>query len=88
MRQEFNLHALGQVTESSPWNWDRYTWAWIIWIAWFAVWETLALLDSRNNDETLSHHLWWLRDNSASIIVFLFFGVLFWLVYHFAVEGR
>lgn len=79
--------VIGQIRAESPWDWDRYTWAWLIWVVWFVVWETLALLDD-DNPETLSEHIWWIRNEGPSIVVFLLVGLLAWLVYHFTVEGR
>lgn len=40
-----------------------YTWAWIFWLAFFAVVEGFALFDKDRGD-TLSEHIWkWFRIN-------------------------
>ncbi len=78
--------AVKIASDVAPWNWDKFTAAWVVWIVWFVVWEAYALIDG--GEETFSHHIWWLRNNGPSIVFFLILGIVLWLVYHFTVEGR
>lgn len=80
------IAAAGQAVTNAPWDWDKYTAAWVVWILWFVFWETYAVMSA--TDETFSHHIWWLRNNGPSIIFFLILGIVLWLVYHFTVEGH
>lgn len=65
----------------------RYTWAWIVWIAWFLVWEGMALLDKDRGD-TFSEHVWLVLRVGGSFLWFILAGFLAWLIYHFLWEGR
>lgn len=78
--------AVTEAVTTSPWDWDKYTAAWVVWILWFAFWEAAALIGATN--QTFSHHIWWLRNRGPSVIFFLLLGILAWLVYHFIWEGR
>ena len=76
----------------NPWDWDRFTWAWLLWIVWFFVWEVYALTYRRGHPgeagETLSEHIWFLRNSGGSFAFFLVTALVLWLVYHFVIEGR
>lgn len=76
----------------SPLDWDKFTWAWVIWIVWFLVWEVWALIERARNPqeagETLSEHIWWLRNVGGSFAYFMVGALALWLAYHFIVEGR
>lgn len=66
-----------------------YATAWVLWALWFAVWETLAILDPGRN-ETLSGHvrnLMW-RDGKPGFWAFVLGPTLVWLAYHFYIELR
>lgn len=67
-----------------------YTAAWLFWAGWFALWETLAILDQGEN-ETLSGHvkqLMWQRDGGPTPVAFVVFPLLVWLCWHFYQEVR
>jgi hypothetical protein len=64
----------------SSWKLDPFTWAWIIWVLWFIVWETLALIQGR--DQELTAHLRPLF-LSQPVAWFLTFGLWLWLGVHF-----
>ena len=70
----------------NPFTWDVWTAGWAVWVLLFIVLETWAV--AAGNSETLSHHIWWLRNNGPSIIFFLIVGLLAWLAYHFIFEGH
>lgn len=70
----------------TPWDFDKFTIAWIIWVVWFIFWEAWALID-KSEPETLSEHVWALR-NAGSLGVFLVGALVLWLAYHFIFEGR
>jgi len=59
---------------------------WTIWLAWFLVWETIALAHPMKGD-TLSEQIWNLRDSMShnvwSLIFCLFVAVLVWVAIHF-----
>lgn len=61
-----------------------WTLGWIIWLAAFFVWETLSLLDNRNQE--LTEHL---RPVflSQPITWFLALGLWLWIGYHFLLEA-
>lgn len=52
----------------ATWRLDLFTWGWVAWIAFFAIWESAAII--RGDGEALTHHLrplflshpltWWL----------------------------
>lgn len=78
---------------NSPLDLDKFTIAWIIWLAWFLFWETWALIERNTGavpieKETFSDHIWFLRNLDNSFITFMLTAFLLWLVYHFLVEGR
>jgi hypothetical protein len=64
----------------SAWHFDHLTWGWIVWIAFFAVWETYSLVLHPGQELTahlrplfLEHPLtWWLA-----------LGTWLWLGFHF-----
>jgi len=64
-----------------------YSAAWALWIAWFVLWETLALFDVSRPDGTFTEHIrpWVQSTWVGSILGGLF---LLWLAWHFLVEGR
>ncbi len=67
-----------------------YTTAWIVWVAWFAVWETLAIIDQGEN-ETFSGHmkdLMWSGSGRPTVVAFLVLPALAWLAWHFYDEVR
>ena len=63
-----------------------YTWAWIIWIGWFFVWEFLALMD-RDFGDTFTEHSRPIVQ-ATSFGWFISAGALSWVLYHFLFEGR
>lgn len=74
---------------SPPWTWqvwglDWWTVGWIVWIVFFFVWETWALL-AGNNQELTEH----LRPVflSSSLTWFIVLGVWLWLGWHFLLEA-
>jgi len=73
-----------------PWSdLDKFTWAWIIWIAWFLFWETWSLIErAPGNKETFSDHIWALRNSGGSFAWFMVAALVLWLAYHFIIEGR
>lgn len=76
----------------SPWDWDKFTFAWIFWILWFLFWEIWSLIERRKfaNEagETLSEHVWWLRNRGGTFAAFMVGALVLWLAYHFIIEGR
>ena len=68
---------------SNPWDLDLTTWWWIVWIVMFFVGEWLG----RSDYEQFTHHIWWLRNTGASIVLFLLYALLAWINWHFIVEG-
>jgi hypothetical protein len=69
---------------------STYTIAWALWILWFAVWETLAIIDQGEN-ETFSGHLktvMWHDSGRPTIVAFLALPALVWLVWHLYSEVR
>lgn len=64
-----------------------YTVAWIIWVAYFFVIETLSFLD-KDPGESFSAHVVWVREAVGSFAWFMIAGVLCWLLYHFLVEKK
>lgn len=62
------------------WRLDHITWGWIFWIAYFAIWETYALIWHPGSE--LTAHL---RPvfNEHPLLWFLAFGVWIWLFFHF-----
>ena len=62
-----------------------YTAGWVFWLVWFAVLETLALLDADMGD-TLTEHVRRVilhDDRPRPVVYFVFAGFLVWLVLHF-----
>ena len=78
--------AIGEAVTTNPWEWDKFTLAWVVWILWFFFWEAWAIIEG--GPQTFSHHIWWLRNNGPSIVFFLIVAIVTWLVYHFVFEGR
>ena len=72
------------MARENPWDLDLTTWWWIVWIVAFFVGEYLG---ARQGNEMFTHHIWWLRNTGASIVLFLLFALLLWLNWHFFVEG-
>lgn len=66
----------------NPLTWDLPTAYWSVWIFLFFLGEYLF-----RDGQMLSHHIWHLRNNGPSIIVFLMGAILLWLNYHFLFEG-
>lgn len=64
-----------------------YTWGWAGWFLYFAILETLAVLDD-DPGETLSAHVVWVRQNVGSFAVFIIAAVCLWLLYHFIFERK
>lgn len=66
------------------WKLDAFTWGWIIWIAYFAIWETYTLVWHRG--EELTAHL---RPvfQTYDIVYFLVVGLYLWIGFHFLVDG-
>lgn len=67
-----------------PWKLDWTTWAWIIWIAYFVVLETVTLVQGKNQELT-SH----LRPifQSMDLAYLLGWATVFWLAKHFLIDG-
>ena len=76
----------------NPFDWDKFTVAWFVWIVWFIFWETWALIERarfpQEAGETLSEHVWFIRNSGGSFAAFMVAGLVLWLAYHFIVEGR
>lgn len=76
----------------NPWAWDKFTWAWIVLVVWFFVWEIWALIERRQDPDsvgnTLSEHIWFFRNMGGSFAFFLTASMVIWLAYHFIFEGR
>jgi ribose/xylose/arabinose/galactoside ABC-type transport system permease subunit len=73
------------------WDWDWLTIGWVLWIAGFFVLEGVALyLEAKGHveDETLTDHVWWLRDNGPSVVWFFLLFLVTWLGYHFLFERK
>lgn len=64
----------------SAWELDHLTWGWILWILFFAVWETYSLVF--HPGEELTAHL---RPvfNEHPLTWWLAFGAWVWLFFHF-----
>lgn len=74
---------------STPWSWDvwgmdMFTTGWVVWILFFAVWETWALIVGTNQE--LTEHLRPVFLSSPPTW-FLAFGLWLWLGFHFLVEA-
>ena len=70
------------------WRLDHYTWGWIVWIVFFAVFEAYCLWRSPGTAELTAH----LRPvfqagGGLSPIYFLAVGLWMWLGVHFLVDG-
>lgn len=67
------------------WRLDAVTWAWIVWIAYFVVLETYALLNDARHDALTAH----LRPLFIEhpLTWFLAAGLWLWLGFHFLVEA-
>lgn len=72
-----------------------FTVAWLTILAWFVVWEAVAIVRKRRGD-TLSEHVWdWFclrgnkKDKGSWCIIrrILFFGFWLWLTVHFLTGG-
>ena len=63
----------------------KFTWAWIIWAAWFVFWETWALIE-RSPFSTLSDHVQWLVKKGGSFAAFMVAALCAWMAYHFLFE--
>lgn len=61
-----------------------YLVGWVLWIVWFAILETWALLD-RDSGDTFTEHVRPIVQ-ATSVGWFLAAGLLLWLVWHFLVE--
>jgi hypothetical protein len=64
----------------SAWKLDMFTWGWIVWLAFFAVWETMALM--KDETHTLTFHLRPLFVEHPTTW-FLALGLWLWLGVHF-----
>jgi len=67
-----------------------YSVAWIFWVLWFILWETLAIIDKGEN-ETFSGHikeLMWSPGGRPTVLAFLVAPLLVWLAWHFYDEVR
>lgn len=73
------------MTSWSAWHLDPPTWAWIVWIAWFFLVETWALITPAPLD-TLTAHLRPLFV-SHPLTWYLALGLWLWIGQHFLVEG-
>lgn len=67
----------------AAWKLDIYTWVWLIWIAWFFIWETYTL--GWHKGQELTAHLRPLIQ-SNSLVWFIAAGTIAWLAYHFLFE--
>lgn len=66
-----------------------YLSAWLFWLVWFGVWETLAILDKGEN-ETFSGHmklLMW-QNGRPTVVAWIVLPILAWLIWHFYWEVR
>lgn len=68
-----------------------YTWAWIFWLALFAVIEGAAIID-RDRGDTLSEHVWaWFgvrgKPKGYKARRFVLLAFLAWLVVHLITGG-
>lgn len=67
-----------------------WTWLWIAWIALFAIIETVAIVNDKDED-TLSEHFrrWFRTDTKRGRTVWLVISGIFmaWFVVHIAAEG-
>jgi hypothetical protein len=70
------------------WRLDHYTWGWIIWIAFFFIWEFYALM-TRPGTAELTAHLRPLFTTGGYLgpIYFITLGLWFWVLIHFWVDG-
>lgn len=70
------------------WDWDIWTIGWVIWMAFFPVWETITSLvnDGTSSGEMLTDHL---RPAliSAPVLWFVALGVWLWLGIHLLVPA-
>lgn len=67
-----------------------FTIGWSIWVIYFVVLETFALID-RDKGDTLSEHIWaiiFANDRPRSVVFYIAGGALVWLVVHFLFRGR
>lgn len=66
------------------WQLDAVTWGWIVWLAWFAVLETHALIVDAKHDALTAH----LRPLFIEhpLTWFLAVGLWAWLGWHFLLE--
>jgi hypothetical protein len=66
---------------------DKFAIAWIVWIGWFAVWETWAIIDGANGRPggTLSEHVRELVQG-RSLLAFLLVAFCLWLAWHIVFE--
>ena len=70
------------------WRLDHWTWGWIIWILFFAVWEWYCLA-TRPGVAELTAHLRPLfqAGGGLSPVYYIGLGVWVWLGIHFFVDG-
>lgn len=68
----------------AAWKWDHLTLGWVVWLAFFALWETYALTFHKG-DELTAH----LRPvfQSVDLAWFIAAGLWLWLGKHFLVDG-
>jgi hypothetical protein len=64
-----------------------YQRGWILFGLFFAVLETLALLDPQRGD-TLSENIRWVRDQHPVLLAFLIGTTITWLFIHFLYEDN
>lgn len=69
----------------TSWSWDWFTAGWAFWLLFFAVWETLGLMDNPQTDP-LTAHLRPVFLNSP-LTWFLALGLWLWVGYHFLIEA-
>lgn len=70
------------------WKLDHWTWGWIVWIAFFAIWEAYCLL-TRPGTAELTAHLRPLFQGGGLLgpLWFVGLGIWIWLGLHFLVDG-
>jgi len=62
------------------WQLDLFTWLWIVWIAWFAILETVTLATGSGNELTAHLRPLFL---SMPLTWFLALGLWLWIGVHF-----
>lgn len=71
----------------TAWRPDFFTWAWVAWIAAFAVLETWALWQGRGQELTAHLRPLFQGGGALSPLWFIGLGVWIWLGLHFLVDG-